>query len=177
LWSAGFVPDIVLKVAHALDHREDHAMRRTLIAFAVAAAAAVTTLHPALAADEATLEANKKIVVEFYEAAINQKDFEAASKFMGDRYIQHNPLAADGHEGLEGFLGYLRENHPDARSEIKQVFAEDDYVILHVHAVREPGQRGSAIVDIFRLEDGKVVEHWDVIQPIPEQPANDNGMF
>ena len=151
-------------------------MPRTLTALAVAVAAAFSAPLPALAADEARLEANKKVVVEFYEAAINQKDFEAASKFMGDTYIQHNPLAADGPEGLETYLAFLRENHPDARSEIKRVFAEDDHVILHVHAVRDPGERGSAIVDIFRLEDGKVVEHWDVIQPIPEQAANDNGM-
>jgi predicted SnoaL-like aldol condensation-catalyzing enzyme len=57
------------------------------------------------------------------------------------------------------------------------VFADGDYVILHVHAVREPGTRGNAIVDIFRLEDGKIVEHWDVVQPIPEKAANANGMF
>jgi predicted SnoaL-like aldol condensation-catalyzing enzyme len=162
-------------MAQALAERETHGMRRTLTALAIAAATAA--LQPALAADEATPEANKKIVVEFYEAAINQKDFEAASKFMGDTYIQHNPLAADGPEGLEAYLAFLRENHPAARSEIKRVFAEDDFVILHVHAIRDPGERGSAIVDIFRLEDGKVVEHWDVIQPIPEPAANDNGMF
>jgi hypothetical protein len=57
------------------------------------------------------------------------------------------------------------------------IFADGDYVIVHVHAVREPGTRGNAIVDIFKLENGKVVEHWDVIQPIPEKAANDNGMF
>ena len=55
--------------------------------------------------------------------------------------------------------------------------AEDDHVVLHVHAVREPGTRGNAIIDIFRLENGKIVEHWDVSQPVPEQAANDNGMF
>jgi predicted SnoaL-like aldol condensation-catalyzing enzyme len=138
--------------------------------------AAVAASAPARASSP-TLEANKQTVLDFYEAAINQKDFQTASQYMGDRYIQHNPMAADGHEGLEGFLAYLRANYPDARSEIKRVFAEGDFVILHAHAVRAPGERGSAIVDIFRLDDGKVVEHWDVIQPIPEQPANDNSMF
>jgi predicted SnoaL-like aldol condensation-catalyzing enzyme len=122
-------------------------------------------------------EANKKIVVDFYEKAINQKDFEAASKHLGSRYTQHNPNAADGPEGLKAFLGFLKEKFPNAKSEIKRVFAEGDYVILHVHAVREPGARGSAIVDIFKLENGKVVEHWDVVQPIPETAANSNGMF
>ena len=132
---------------------------------------------PGLAADSAQQEANKKAVVEFYDKAINQKDFEAASKFLGPRYTQHNPNAADGPEGLKAFLGFLREKFPSSKSEIKRVFAEGDYVILHVHAIREPGQRGSAIVDIFKLENGKVVEHWDVAQDVPEKAANQNGMF
>jgi predicted SnoaL-like aldol condensation-catalyzing enzyme len=122
-------------------------------------------------------EANKKAVVEFYDKAINQKDFEAASKYMGARYTQHNPNAADGPEGLKAFLQFLKEKFPASRSEIKRVFADGDYVILHVHAVREPGTRGNAIIDIFKLENGKIVEHWDVVQPIPEKAANTNGMF
>jgi predicted SnoaL-like aldol condensation-catalyzing enzyme len=129
---------------------------------------------PVCAAD---LAGNKKTVVEFYEQAINRKDFDAASKHLGSRYIQHNPVAADGAEGLKGFIGFLKSKFPDAKSEIKRVFAEGDYVILHVHAVREPGTRGRAIVDIFRLENGKIVEHWDVAQDVPEKAANANGMF
>ncbi len=139
---------------------------------------AALALSPLTAAAQGSpQEANKKIVVDFYEKAINQKDFEAASKHLGSRYTQHNPNAADGPEGLKAFLGFLKEKFPNAKSEIKRVFAEGDYVILHVHAVREPGARGSAIVDIFKLENGKVVEHWDVVQPIPETAANSNGMF
>jgi predicted SnoaL-like aldol condensation-catalyzing enzyme len=122
-------------------------------------------------------EANKKVVLDFYEKAINQKNFEAAAKYLGSRYTQHNPNAADGPEGLKAFLGFLKEKFPNSKSEIKRVFAEGDYVILHVHAVREPGTRGSAIVDIFKLEGGKIVEHWDVVQPIPENALNANGMF
>jgi predicted SnoaL-like aldol condensation-catalyzing enzyme len=129
---------------------------------------------PVCAAD---LEGNKKKVVEFYEQAINRKDFDAASKYLGSRYTQHNPVAADGPEGLKGFIGFLRAKFPDAKSEIKRVFAEGDYVILHVHAVREPGTRGRAIIDIFRLENGRIVEHWDVAQDVPEKAANANGMF
>ncbi len=129
---------------------------------------------PVCAAD---LEGNKKKVVEFYEQAINKKDFEAASKHLGSRYIQHNPVAADGPEGLKGFIGFLRDKFPSSKSEIKRIFAEGDYVILHVHAVREPGTRGQAIIDIFRLENGKIVEHWDVAQDVPEKAANANGMF
>jgi predicted SnoaL-like aldol condensation-catalyzing enzyme len=148
------------------------------IAFASAAAAALALLAmPARAADTAQQEANKKTVIAFYEAGINQKDFGKASQYFGPRYTQHNPTAADGPEGFKRFVEFLRAKYPNAHSEIKQVFADGDYVILHVHAVREPGTRGNAIVDIFKLENGKIVEHWDVIQPIPEQAANANGMF
>ena len=122
-------------------------------------------------------EANKKAVLEFYDKALNQKDFDAASKYFGPRYIQHNPGAPDGIEGFKAFIEMRKEKNPNAKSEIKRAFAEGDYVILHVHGVREPGERGVAIVDIFRLENGKIAEHWDVVQPIPEKTANTNGMF
>ena len=148
-------------------------MRTLMLALAAMALAA----SPALAADARQQERDKKTVVDFYEKALNQKDFDAAAKYLGPRYTQHNPNAADGPEGLRAFLGFLKEKFPDSRSEIKRVFADGDYVILHVHAVRESGTRGNAIVDIFRLEDGKIVEHWDVVQPIPEKAANANGMF
>jgi len=143
----------------------------------LAAAGLLVSSAPIPAAADDTREANKKTVVEFYEAAINRKDFEAASKFFGPRYVQHNPNAPDGIEGFKAFLGFLREKFPQSRSEIKRVWAEGDYVILHVHAMRTPGARGSAIVDVFKLENGKIVEHWDVIQEIPEKAANNNGMF
>jgi len=126
---------------------------------------------------EATPEANKSTVMAFYEAAINRKDFEAAAKFIGARYVQHNPLIADGIDGFQTFVGYLRQTFPKLRAEIKRIFADGDFVIVHTHGIREPGQRGSAIVDIFRLEGGKIVEHWDVMQPVPENASNQNGMF
>jgi len=122
-------------------------------------------------------EANKKAVLDFYDKALNQKDFDAASKYFGPRYVQHNPGAPDGIEGFKAFIALRKEKSPNAKSEIKRAFAEGDYVILHVHGMREPGERGVAIVDIFRLENGKIVEHWDVVQPIPEKTANSNGMF
>jgi len=141
-------------------------------------AAAVVALAPAAqAADAKQMEENKKAVLEFYDLAINQKNFEAAAKFIGPRYVQHNPNAADGPEGLKAFLGFLREKFPDYHSEIKRAFADGDYVILHVHNVPTPNARGNAIVDIFKLENGKVIEHWDVRQEIPEKAANANTMF
>jgi predicted SnoaL-like aldol condensation-catalyzing enzyme len=141
-------------------------------------AAAVSALAPAaLAADAQQMEQNKKAIVEFYDLAINQKNFDAAVKFIGPRYTQHNPNALDGPEGLKAFLAFLREKFPDYHSDIVRVFADGDYVILHVRNIPTPGARGNAIVDIFKLENGKVVEHWDVRQEVPENPRNNNTMF
>lgn len=123
------------------------------------------------------IEANKQRVLEFYDLLINRKDFAAARAYIGSYYRQHNPLVADGPEGLAAFVGFLRTEYPEAHSEIKRVLADDDHVILHVHSMRPPHPRGRAIIEIFRLEEGKIVEHWDTIQEIPETSANLNGMF
>ena len=147
------------------------------ITLAATALSLMLVAPPAFAADAAQMEANKKAAIEFYDAAINKKDFEAASKFIGNRYTQHNPGAADGPEGLKAFLGFLREKFPQYHSDIKRAFADGDYVILHVHNIPTPGARGRAIMDIFKFENGKVVEHWDVAQDIPESPRNNNTMF
>jgi predicted SnoaL-like aldol condensation-catalyzing enzyme len=153
-------------------------MIKTMIGLiALAAVALAAPDAQAQAVDVAKLERNKKIVTALYNAALNDKDFEKARQYLGDKYIQHNPVAADGPEGLKGFIEFLKAKFPNNKSEIKRIFAEGDYVIVHVHAVREPGTRGNAIIDIFRLEGDKVVEHWDAVQPIPEKAANNNGMF
>jgi len=143
----------------------------------LADAVLLALVSPGALAADAKQEANRKAVLEFYEKGLNQKDADAAIAYMGDRYVQHNPNAADGPEGFRKFIGFLREKFPNSRSEIKRSFVDGDYVIVHVHAVRKPGTRGNAIIDIFKLEDGKIVEHWDVAQPVPENPANNNTMF
>jgi predicted SnoaL-like aldol condensation-catalyzing enzyme len=149
----------------------------TRISFFFAVIAGMLASPAAFAADAAQMEANKKAAMEFYDVAINKKDFEAASKYIGNRYVQHNPGAADGVEGFKAFLGFLREKRPNYHSDIKRAFADGDYVILHVHNIPEPGARGRAIVDIFKFENGKIVEHWDVAQDIPEKMPHNNGMF
>jgi predicted SnoaL-like aldol condensation-catalyzing enzyme len=156
-------------------------MIRSALAFAILAALALAA-PPAQAqsTDAQKVERNKKNVVEFYNAVLNEKDFEKARTYVGATYIQHNPIGADGLDGIKGFINFLREKFPKNKSEIKRVFAEGNYVIVHVHAVREPGQRGNAIFDLFRLDDsGKVLEHWDAVQPIPDPATalNKNGMF
>ncbi len=123
-------------------------------------------------------EKNKQIVREFYDLAINKKDYASiAAKYIGDLYIQHNPLVEDGPEGFKKFIEFLKTDYPDARSEIKRIFADGDFVILHVHSFRQPNTRGRAIIEIFRVDNGKVVEHWDTIQEIPGTSANPNTMF
>ncbi len=146
------------------------------------AAAAVALGLGLVAAGAASAEtpqerANIKTVKEFYNKALNDKDFAAASKYLGNRYTQHNPTAKDGPEGLKGFIDFLRDKFPQSHSEIVQAFADGDYVILHVRSIRTPGTPGRAIFDLFKLEHGKVVEHWDAVQDIPASSANANGMF
>jgi predicted SnoaL-like aldol condensation-catalyzing enzyme len=152
-------------------------MNRCIPLFAIAALALCAL--PVQGADSKE-EANKKIVLDFYDKAINQKDFKAASVHLGDKYIQHNPLAEDGPQGLAKFLEFAKQKIPNFRTEFKRVFADGDYVIVHAHARArpdDPTDRGSAVMDIFRLENGKVVEHWDVVQPVPEKAMNENTMF
>jgi len=124
-------------------------------------------------------ERNKANTVAFYQKALFDGDVENAFRiYAGASYRQHNPLIEDGMEGVRKFVTWIMANHPDAHGEIKRVFADGDYVILHSHWHGLSGNlRGEAVVDIFWLEDGKMVEHWDVIQPIPETAANNNTMF
>ena len=124
-----------------------------------------------------TQEDNRKIVLEFYDAMINRKDFDAASAYLGDNYFQHEAHAPDGVEGLRRFSAKMSERMPQGRLDIRRVFVDGDYVILHAHVVPAPGERGMARVAIFRVDGGKVVEHWSVTEPIPAETANSNGVF
>jgi predicted SnoaL-like aldol condensation-catalyzing enzyme len=132
---------------------------------------------PQAQAADATGEANKKIVLAFYDAALVKFDAELARQYLGDKYIQHNPTAPDGVEGVMGLIKFLKEKFPLRKSDVKRVIADGDLVVLHVHSKPTPEDRGTAIVDIFRVEGGKIVEHWDVIQPVPETAKNPNTMF
>lgn len=124
------------------------------------------------------LEENKRIVREWHELAIDQrKPEEAVAKHIGPHYRQHNPGAADGPESFVETVKRLAQIFPDLRMEPKRIVAEGDYVVLHSHLILKPGDRGTAVVDIFRLENGKIVEHWDVVQEVPETSANNNTMF
>ncbi len=123
-------------------------------------------------------EENKKSAIAYFEKAINDFDTATAIALYGGKsYRQHNPIIEDGWEGLTKFVDWIRTNFPKARLHIKRVFADRDFVILHSEWVRTPGEQGEAVVDIVRFEQGKIVEHWDVLQPIPKTAKNDNTMF
>ncbi len=120
---------------------------------------------------------NKKIVEAFYDMAFNQhKPKEAALKYLTKEYIQHNPYVTSGRDAFIDFFSKLPKEDP-AKTLFKRTLAEGDLVVLHSHRVPKPGDRGSAGVDIFRVENGKIAEHWDVNQDIPEKAANTNTMF
>lgn len=120
---------------------------------------------------------NLGIATQFFNAVVNDKDFEKASRYLGDWYIEHDPEGVDGPSGLNDYIEFLKRDLPLLHVVIKRTFVSEDYVIFHVHSKSTPDDRGQAIIDIFRLENGKVVEHWDVTQDIPELSKNDNGMF
>ncbi len=123
------------------------------------------------------LEQNKQLVLAFYHKIIGEKDYEGARQYMGSEYRQHAPYATDGHTGIAEWVRKFKESFPQHRYEVKKVIAEGDLVVLHLHGMHGPNPHGESVVDIFRIENGKVVEHWDVIQPIPESADNANTMF
>lgn len=123
------------------------------------------------------LRQNKDIVTAYYQTAFGGDPEKAVELYMGATYTQHNPEAADGPDAFIGFVHALRSEHPDLVLEIKRTIAEGDLVMTHSNLILKPGEPGLALADIFRLGAGKVVEHWDVIQPVPTSSDNSNGMF
>lgn len=123
-------------------------------------------------------EQNKAIVVDFYQGVFLKHQVSTyADQYLADKYIQHNPHVQDGKAPFVNYFKQYFKQNPEAQNQIKRVIASGDLVALHVHSTQSQADRGKAIVDIFRVENGKIVEHWDVIQAIPEQSANSNSMF
>ena len=123
-------------------------------------------------------EQNKENVRAFCDLAFNQRQpEEAVKRYVGSYYRQHNPNAGDGTEPFVGFVRWITGANPELRIEFKRLIAEGDLVVVHSHNIPAASTRGKAVIDIFRLEDGKIVEHWDVVQEIPETAKNENTMF
>ena len=120
--------------------------------------------------------ANLKAALEFYDLALNKRDFAAARHYVGPHYIQHNPAVFDGYEAFAAFINLMTAEHPRFRIDTVRSFVDGDFVILHGRSYNGPTLNGEALVDIFRFENGKIVEHWDVIQPLPDTSENDNGV-
>jgi len=122
-------------------------------------------------------EANRRLVAAMYEQVLQPLDSSRVDEFFTPDYIQHSPLAASGARGLKDFLDRARARSPNAEHRVMRLFVDGDYVIAHVHVIINPGDRGNAVVDIFRIAAGRIAEHWDVGQEIPATSANRNGMF
>ena len=131
------------------------------------------------------LDTNKQTVINFFKTAFLEKDPEkAGALYVGSSYTQHNPFIPDGKQAFINFVRQSTNDNFNRQFEFKRVIAEGAYVVLHVRQILAEGDKdfhvapnGKAVIDIFRLENGRIVEHWDVVQVVPGESANNSTMF
>jgi predicted SnoaL-like aldol condensation-catalyzing enzyme len=128
-------------------------------------------------ADTDLTQRNRETVQRFCEIIFNEHKTAAAVDFIQDDYIQHSHFLADGRQPFIDYFSDFFAEYPRARLHVKRIIAEGDYVVVHSHFVRDPADRGTAIADIFRLDNSRLAEHWDVIQEVPARAQNKNSMF
>ncbi|EKM6457108.1 nuclear transport factor 2 family protein [Cronobacter dublinensis] len=151
-------------------------MKKTMAGLLVAASLLTANGAVASARQSDVEEANRQRVITFYDRFFNQHD-TAAADVVADDYRQHNPDVPDGKAPFVNyFSGFFRDN-PQSRAKVIRSAADGDLVWLQVHSTNGSHDRGQAVLDIFRVKDGKIVEHWDIIQDVPEKAANANTMF
>jgi len=168
--------------------------RRAVVAFLAAAAVLGATAVPAAAAshgpaaahaahgqrgygDLARLGYQKAVAITVVKRVFERGDTAVVDRFVRPDYIQHNPTAADGSAGLKGLATSIHEQFPEARYTVKRAVSEGDLVLLHSNVVLVPGTKGASVIDIFRFQGGRIAEHWDVIQNVPDTTASGNDMF
>jgi len=122
-------------------------------------------------------QANLDLVLGLFAAVLNPMDSSAAARFISPDYIQHNQAVEPGREALMAFLDVIRGQTPEAVHDVKRAFVDGDHVTVHYHVRRWPGDLGWAVIDIFRVADGLIVEHWDVMQDVIEGGPNPNSPF
>lgn len=121
--------------------------------------------------------ANLATITRVYTEVLDRADSSAVDALFHPDYIQHNPDVTTGSQGLKDLMDDAKSRHSGINHRITRMFADGDHVIAHVHLVFEPGTKEFAVIDIFRIENDKVAEHWDVLQPVTTSPANANSMF
>ncbi|MBN8831525.1 MAG: nuclear transport factor 2 family protein [Sphingomonadales bacterium] len=147
-------------------------------AFQIALAALTLSAAPAGAAETKCGMTAVEIVSKFSQLFFVEKKWhEAFMTYVAEDYTQHNPMAQDGRAEALKHLGPIFDANPGLKVDIKRIFGDDSHVAVHYHSVMQPGTKGFAAVDMFRVKDCKIVEHWDVIQPMPEKSANPHPMF
>ncbi|MFM9608784.1 nuclear transport factor 2 family protein [Streptomyces niveiscabiei] len=127
--------------------------------------------------DPARLGYQKAVATALVKGVFERGDTAVVDRFVRPDYIQHNPTAPDGAAGLKGLAASIHQQFPDARYDVKRAISQGDLVLLHSNVVLVPGTKGASVVDIFRFQGGKVAEHWDVIQNVPDTTASGNDMF
>ncbi len=120
-------------------------------------------------------ELNKKLVGEFLQKVVGDLDFKSIPSYIAEDYIQHNPMVADGRQAFTDFATIAFKDLPKSKVDIKRMIAEGD--LVSVHTKGNFNGKDVSIMDIFRIENNMIAEHWDVIQEVPEQSANDHPMF
>lgn len=141
----------------------------------LAGCASINHEAEACIAEKEILEANKKMVTEFYQALFGDKDISVVDEYIAKDYIQHNPLVADGRDALKETLEIWFTDAPKTVVDFQKVIADGDIVILHIRT--KFGIKTFSLIDIFRIENGKIAEHWDVMQQVPSEAANEHPMF
>jgi predicted SnoaL-like aldol condensation-catalyzing enzyme len=120
---------------------------------------------------------NLELVLAMYRDVLIPFDSSQVDRYISPDYIQHSSLAPPGRQALKDFLDFIRRQSPDAETHIKRSFVDGNHVICHTHVIRHKGDPGLAVVDIFRVEGGLIVEHWDVLMQVPAKPVNTLPMF